>query len=91
MARDDTVKTAPGFWMNETSGALQPAVIAYLKGDWLSQPQVVAIRAYLRQWMAADWKGELVAELRADIDEIHTKSDIDDWVEKAMEIAIDPF
>lgn len=92
MTRDGTIKHVPGFWMKETSGVLQPAVIAYLKGDWLSQSQVVAIRAYLRQWMAADWKGgDLVGELRRDLDEIHTRSDIDAWVDKASEIAIDPF
>lgn len=91
MTRDQTVKTEPGFWMHETSGVLAPVVTRYLKGDWLSHDQVVIIRAYLRQWMQGPWIGEGIQALREEIDQLHTRSDIEQWVERASEFAIDPF
>jgi hypothetical protein len=41
---------APGYWPNETSGVLQPAVLAYLAGKQLSPGQLGTMKAYLRQW-----------------------------------------
>lgn len=43
--------TGPGYWMNETSGVLRPAVEAYLNGTEMTPGQIVAMRGYLRQWV----------------------------------------
>lgn len=56
---------APGYWMHETSGVLRPAVEAYLNQRPMSKKQIAAMRAYLRQWIAApEWRGEEVERLR---------------------------
>jgi hypothetical protein len=81
----------PGFWKNETSGALRPAVIAYFNGEPMDDRQVAAIRAYLRQWMQGDWKGPLIDPLRTQVEEIATREDIGRWLDRALEMDIDPF
>ncbi len=85
----------PGFWANETSGRLAPAVRAYLEGRQLSRAGVMVIRAYLRQWIAGDFQdfpgGEDLEALRRGVDYIGTTRDIDEWLKKALELAIDPF
>ncbi len=82
----------PGFWMNETSGRLAPAVRAYLEGRQLSRAGVMVIRAYLRQWIAGDFQGgEPLEALRRGVDAIHSTGDIDDWLAAALELGIDPF
>jgi hypothetical protein len=81
----------PGFWMNETSGVLKPAVEAYLMSDApLSMPQVAAIRAYLRQWIDGPWYGENIALLRATVGSLRTRKNIDSWLEVADRAGIDP-
>ena len=42
---------APGYWMNETSGVLRPAVEAYLFHEDLSHEHIATLRAYFRQWV----------------------------------------
>jgi hypothetical protein len=84
-----TTLDAPGYWMNETSGVLRPAVEAYLKGELITHGQIAAIRAYLRQWMAAEWRGDVQA-LRAGIDGLTTRGAIDAWLTRALEAGIDP-
>ena len=32
----------PGFWMNETSGVLRPAVLAFLNGGPMTAPDIAA-------------------------------------------------
>lgn len=50
------IENAPGYWMDETSGVLRPAVEAYLHGRDMTPEEIVAMRAYLRQWiMATTW------------------------------------
>ena len=44
---------APGNWRNETSGALRPAIEAYLQGGPMTEWQITANAAYLRQWVNA--------------------------------------
>jgi hypothetical protein len=81
----------PGYWMNETSGVLKPAVEAYLKHQPMSREQIAALRAYLRQWMDGDWADTpAVAALRADVDQLTTRAAIDAWMERALDEAIDP-
>jgi hypothetical protein len=80
----------PGYWMNETSGKLRPAIFAYLNGQRLTEEHAAAIRAYLRQWMAADWKGPEIASLRAAIDAIRNGGDVERWLTRAIMQGIDP-
>jgi mono/diheme cytochrome c family protein len=85
-----TTLDAPGYWMNETSGVLRPAVEAYLKGELITHGQIAAIRAYLRQWMAGPWQGEDIEALRAGIDGLTTRTAIHAWLTRALEAGIDP-
>lgn len=85
-----TVEFVPGYWMNETSGVLRPAVEAYLEERPMTPELVAAMKAYLRQWMAADWRGEAVAELRGMIDHIRDRDDISEWLSAALDRQIDP-
>jgi hypothetical protein len=83
---------APGYWMNETSGVLRPAVEGYLKGAPLSGPQIAALRAYFRQWInAGAWRsGEALEELRRGVDRLMTRAEIDSWLDDALDLGIDP-
>ena len=82
---------APGYWMDETSGVLRPAIEAYLHGEEMTGEQVAAMRAYLRQWIAAPaWRGPGVEFLRGEIDGITDRRKIRDWLAMAEEEGIDP-
>jgi hypothetical protein len=75
--------------MNETSGVLRPAVMAYLEGRPMTVEQIAAMRAYLRQWISDPvWKG--AADLREDIDQLDNRAKIRSWLRRAEEIGIDP-
>jgi hypothetical protein len=81
----------PGYWMNETSGVLRPAVEAYLAGEDMTPQQVAALRAYLRQWIAdARWLGPVVPGLRAAIDDPIDRKTIHMWLRIAESEGIDP-
>ena len=81
----------PGYWVNEKSGVLRPAVEAYLNGKEMTPRQIAAMRGYLRQWINADaWKGPMIDPLRTRVEEITTRADIHDWLEMAMHENIDP-
>jgi len=81
----------PGYWMYEASGVLRPAVEAYLSGAELSGPQISAMRAYLRQWIAADdWAGPAIRTLRAAIEGLTSRQAIDSWLARAEAEGIDP-
>ncbi len=81
----------PGYWMNETSGVLRPAVEAYLCRKWMTPEQVAAMRAYLRQWMEkGDWRGSGARQLLSLVDEIRTAADISVWLNLAEQRGIDP-
>jgi hypothetical protein len=83
--------TVPGYWMNETSGVLRPAVEAYLNGKDMTPGQILAMRAYLRQWINnGSWKGPMLDPLRTRVEEIVTRKDIHDWLEMSMHEGIDP-
>jgi hypothetical protein len=87
--------SAPGFWRNETSGVLKPAIEAYINGKALDVHQIAAMRAYLRQWiMAPAWdRGEPSPELeklRSGVDGLTTQKAIHDWLWEALGIGIDP-
>lgn len=87
----------PGYWLNETSGALKPAVIAYLENQPMTGMHIAAMRAYLRQWINSDvWDanphgvGSRLAELRRLVESLHTREDIKAWIEIATAEGLDP-
>jgi hypothetical protein len=81
----------PGYWMNEVSGKLEPAIFALLEGDQLTEEQIVLIRAYLRQWiMAPVWHGEALDALQARVDGLTTTEAIRRWLDDALKVNIDP-
>jgi hypothetical protein len=81
----------PGYWMNETSGVLRPAVKAYLSGGDMSPEHIAAMRAYLRQWIAEPlWQGEKIGDLRRSIDGLTSRAAISAWIEIAVREGADP-
>ena len=80
---------APGYWMAESTGVLRPAVEAYLHGEPLTQAQITALRAYFRQWIFADWPGDVEA-LRRLVDSVDSRPTIDAWLAAAERLGIDP-
>ena len=81
----------PGYWIYETSGVLRPAMEAYLDGRIMTAEQVAAMRAYLRQWIAAPaWRGAIVQTLREQVDGLTTRRQISAWLDKAIEAGVDP-
>lgn len=92
--------TAPSYWMHETSGVLRPAVEAYLNQRPMSKKQIAAMRAYLRQWIAAplwDQNPHATAYHRAWLDQMRLRVDglkdleeIDRWLSDAIDAGIDP-
>jgi hypothetical protein len=87
----------PGYWRNETSGVLRPAIETYLaqsidpEAADLTPAHIGAIRAYLRQWMASPvWRGPMIDVLRTQIGDIATRADIDRWLARALDEGIDP-
>lgn len=85
------MKGAPGYWMFETTGVLRPAVEAYLSGRAMSDEQIAAMRAYLRQWIEAPcWHGQTVVILRSLVDRLTTREAIERWLRLAERAGIDP-
>lgn len=85
------VATTPGFWVNETSGVLAPAILAYLNGAPMTSGEIAAMRAYLRQWIGAPcWRGTFISELRESVDSLDTRRKISDWLDAALDAGIDP-
>jgi hypothetical protein len=81
----------PGYWMNETSGVLRPAVEAYLGREIMTQQEIAAMRAYLRQWIwAPAWFGRNVEQLRHLVDGLTSRDDIASWLAIAERDGIDP-
>jgi hypothetical protein len=81
----------PGYWMYETSGALRPAIVAYLQHEPMTDEMIAAMRAYLRQWiMAPDWGGPAVDALRAGIEGLTSRQAISRWLDIALDENIDP-
>jgi hypothetical protein len=80
----------PGYWQNEQSGVLAPVVRAYLNGVPLSMMQIKIMRAYLRQWIAGDFRGPGIESLRRRVETISTNGDLKAWLDDALELGIDP-
>lgn len=79
-----------GYWMNETSGVLRPAIEAYLTGGDMKTEHIVAMRAYLRQWINGDFQGWRVAELRREVNLLTNRAEITRWLDHAADLGIDP-
>jgi hypothetical protein len=81
----------PGYWLYETSGALRPAIVAYLQHEPMTDEMIAAMRAYLMQWiMAPAYGGPAVDALRAGIDRLTTRQAIARWLDVALDENIDP-
>lgn len=78
----------PGYWMHETSGVLRPAVVAYLNHRPMTNADIAAMRAYLRQWMEGPW--EDAGDLFVRIDEIKDSASLTRWLDDALDLGIDP-
>jgi hypothetical protein len=97
MKRPTAAQAVPGFWQFETTGVLRPAIEAYLftRGP-LTDKQVAAIRAYLRQWINGPWKAAPGAEervlerLRSMVDGLVDRSAINVWIMQATDLGLDP-
>jgi hypothetical protein len=85
------VSAIPGYWMNETSGVLEPVVRKYLAGDELDRDEVRTMRAYLRQWInAPGFVGPDVDKLRAGVDHLYNTGDVHAWLSRAFDLGVDP-
>jgi hypothetical protein len=92
--------TAPGYWMYETTGVLRPVIEAYLGGEPMTEAQIAAMRAYLRQWIGAPvWdtnphagpmEHAWLAGMRARIDDLTSRKAIANWLNDAVTGGIDP-
>ena len=81
----------PGYWMNETSGVLRPAIEALIFGSQLTPDQIETVRAYLAQWMDSPWgPEEIVQSLRNRISGLASNHDVHEWLDDAVAIGIDP-
>ena len=81
-----------GYWMHEASGGLRPAVVAYLHHEPLSEAEIGLIREYLREWSEHVWSygDKAVEPLRAKVDGLTSIEAINEWIDEAVEIGIDP-
>jgi hypothetical protein len=90
----------PGYWQNESSGVLAPAVKRYLAGESLTLREIGLLRAYFRQWVDSPvWDqsphqdaagAEELSALRASAVAIETQKDLEQWVARAIEFGMDP-
>jgi hypothetical protein len=76
--------------MYETTGVLRPAVEAYLRNEPMTPEHAAALRAYLRQWMAASWVGTGIEDLRKRIDGLTEREHFHRWFSDALDHEIDP-
>lgn len=91
-AHEQKPTPVPGYWMHETSGVLAPAVRAILDpAGELTSAHVLALRSYLRQWLAPGvYRGERVGALRARIGGLTSRASFMRWFADALEEGIDP-
>lgn len=81
----------PGFWMHEISGVLRPIVERYIQREPLERKDITVMRAYLRQWIAADlFIGDEIVDLRREVDLITDQRTLDAWIRRAANAGVDP-
>lgn len=91
---------APKYWLYETGGELAEAMRRYIGNEELSVRDLGLIRAYLRQWVdspawdanpaASDLSKRRLNRLRAKVFDAMTKERIDQCVEMAVDMGMDP-
>ena len=83
---------APKFWMHESSGVLEPVVIAYLHDEELDVAQVKLMKAYLWQWVKSPVWGPsgTLETLRLRVAAIETYEDLGQAIHLATELGMDP-
>ena len=90
----------PGYWKFETSGVLRPAIEAFLVGAPMTDEQIAAMRAYLRQWINSpiwdknphateDYRQWLAMQSRL-VDSLTSHATIKVWLAGAVDMGIDP-
>lgn len=87
------VATPPRFWMEETSGALNEAVDAYMNGEKLTTEQLNVIKLYLRQYieravLSSDANKKL---LLSKIDKLKTTADVERYADEISEYGAEVF
>ncbi|MBV9788253.1 MAG: hypothetical protein JOZ51_08775 [Chloroflexi bacterium] len=87
------VATPPRFWMEETTGALNEAVDAYMNGEKISAEQLNVIKLYLRQYMeramlSNDANKKL---LLSKIDKLKTTADVERYADEISEYGAEVF
>lgn len=79
----------PLYWMNETTGVMRSAVIAFLDGN-ATEKQLALVIAYCKAWVDCPvWEGNL-AGIRKSIREVKTSDELKWWIHEALEEGIDP-
>lgn len=90
------------YWMYETSGQMADAVKTYF--NWVLDPdasilteqQIDLLKYYVQLWADYPWKGDEdyqadLAVLRQLATGIKTVEDINNWIDEALDLGIDPF
>ena len=75
---------------DERNERLRPAIEAYLTGGDMKTEHIVAMRAYLRQWINGDFQGWRIAELRREVNLLTNRAEITRWLGHAADLEIDP-
>ncbi|MEH1802153.1 MAG: hypothetical protein V7L13_23925 [Nostoc sp.] len=84
-------------WKDETSGELPRAVFKYFSTQHLRADEISLIVEYCQHyinapcWDAAGGFPNELAALRQSANSLSTVSDISQWINACLEIAIDPF
>ena len=89
---------APKYWAYETSGRLVPVIQAYLTGETLDEAGIGVMRDYLRQWVNSPvWSSgssiegrQALESLRARVAAIASREDIEQAIEAAEALGMDP-
>lgn len=93
-ARARARNALPGFWMNEATGVLEPAVSAYLNGQPLTETHIAALRAYLIQWVSSPiWMNsddDFLTPLRAETAMVSDRASIERVVDEMTQRGMDP-
>lgn len=87
------VEKPPRFWMEETTGALNEAVDAYMNGERLPTEQLQLIKLYLRQFieralLAPEANRKL---LLSKIEKLKTTNDIENFADEISEYGAEVF
>ncbi len=87
------VETPPRFWMEETTGALNEAVDAYMNGERLSAEQINVIKIYLRQFIERSKLAGAANKrlLLSKIDKLSKVSEIERFADEVSEYGAEVF